>query len=362
MQAMEATTPATKVIYGVNELDLDLAGKSIRGIWKALEQVLNIPRDAAVSVNGERAGDDYVVRPGDEIEFQKQAGVKGLLALTPANADARSRWTLPRRLRAPAAERSPNAMQSRTFLRIEGDLVSLVTEVIDREVTPPGPPDRAHHRTVAMTPRSADRLPLLDPLGDDRPLRSSSSSSAPSRRTIEYHASRRHDSEPTTYRLAAAVRRLRRLDDRRTDRGAVHVLPDAADRVARRDAALLDPAEHLRRRARLSRIGPGQRAKRRRTSRRPHRRVLGEPLQPGPPPASAAFQRRLPGLGVPLPARSTRGPVAAIRPLLADPPPGRGADGRAGDHGSAGRDTRYRRIDRDGDRGPDAGTAGARGG
>jgi len=77
MQTME-TTPPTKVIYGVNELDLDLAGKSIRGIWKVLEQVLNIPRDAAVSVNGDRVQDDYVVRPGDEIEFQKQAGVKGL--------------------------------------------------------------------------------------------------------------------------------------------------------------------------------------------------------------------------------------------------------------------------------------------
>lgn len=76
MQTMEAPT-ATKVIYGVNELDLDLAGKTVRGIWQALSQVLNIPRDAAVSVNGERAGDDYVVRPGDEIEFQKQAGVKG---------------------------------------------------------------------------------------------------------------------------------------------------------------------------------------------------------------------------------------------------------------------------------------------
>lgn len=78
MQAVEATTAPTKVIYGVNELDLDLAGKTVRGIWQALSQVLNIPRDAAVSVNGERAGDDYVVRPGDEIEFQKQAGVKGL--------------------------------------------------------------------------------------------------------------------------------------------------------------------------------------------------------------------------------------------------------------------------------------------
>ena len=80
MQAMEATNGSTKVIYGVNELDLDLAGKSIRGIWKVLEQVLNIPRDAAVSVNGSRVEDEYVVRPGDEIEFQKQAGVKGLRA------------------------------------------------------------------------------------------------------------------------------------------------------------------------------------------------------------------------------------------------------------------------------------------
>ena len=79
MQTMEAPT-ATKVIYGVNELDLDLAGKSVRGIWKVLEQVLNIPRDAQVSVNGARVDDEYVVRPGDEIEFLKAAGVKGVNA------------------------------------------------------------------------------------------------------------------------------------------------------------------------------------------------------------------------------------------------------------------------------------------
>ena len=80
MQTMQATTDTTKVIYGVNELDLDLAGKSVRGIWKVLEQVFNIPRDAVVTVNGTRVDDDYVVRPGDEIEFQKAAGVKGLAA------------------------------------------------------------------------------------------------------------------------------------------------------------------------------------------------------------------------------------------------------------------------------------------
>ena len=46
MQATEATTAPTKVIYGVNELDLDLAGNTVRGIWQALSEVLNIPRDA----------------------------------------------------------------------------------------------------------------------------------------------------------------------------------------------------------------------------------------------------------------------------------------------------------------------------
>ncbi len=79
MQTMDTPT-ATKIIYGVNELDLDLAGKSVRGIWKILEQVFNIPRDAQVTVNGARVDDEYVVRPGDEIEFQKAAGVKGISA------------------------------------------------------------------------------------------------------------------------------------------------------------------------------------------------------------------------------------------------------------------------------------------
>ena len=72
MQTMQAAE-TTKVIYGVNEL----AGKTVRGIWKVLEQVFNIPRDAVVTVNGTRADDDFVVHPGDEIEFQKAAGVKG---------------------------------------------------------------------------------------------------------------------------------------------------------------------------------------------------------------------------------------------------------------------------------------------
>jgi hypothetical protein len=68
---------ATRVVYGVNDLELDLAGRRITTVYTVLEQVLNIPREASVTVNGGRVDDEYVVRPGDEIEFLKSAGVKG---------------------------------------------------------------------------------------------------------------------------------------------------------------------------------------------------------------------------------------------------------------------------------------------
>lgn len=91
-------------------------------------------------------------------------------------------------------------MQSRTFLRIEGDLVSLVTEVIDREVTLPDLLTELTTAQVAMTPRL--------PTGCRFWIRSGTTDrqvfvveQPPSRRTIEYHASRRRESEPTTYRL-----------------------------------------------------------------------------------------------------------------------------------------------------------------
>ena len=76
---MQTIQPAetTKVLYGVNELDLELAGKTVSEVWKALEQVFNIPRDATITLNGARVDDDTVVHAGDELEFQKAAGVKG---------------------------------------------------------------------------------------------------------------------------------------------------------------------------------------------------------------------------------------------------------------------------------------------
>ncbi len=92
-------------------------------------------------------------------------------------------------------------MQARTFLRIEGDLVSLVSEVIDREVALPD-------LLAELTTTQVQASPRL-PTGCRFWIRSGAADrqvfvveQAPMRRTIEYHASRRYDSEPTSHRLA----------------------------------------------------------------------------------------------------------------------------------------------------------------
>src|SRR5438093_1300297 len=83
----------------------------------------------------------------------------------------------------------------------ELDLVRLLTEGIDREVTLPHLLTELTTAQVAITPRL--------PTGCRFWIRSGTTDrqvfvieQPPSRRTIEYHASRRRESEPTTYRLA----------------------------------------------------------------------------------------------------------------------------------------------------------------
>ena len=110
----------------------------------------------------------------------------------------------------PQHEGSRNATYSRTFLRIEGDLVSLVTEVIDREVSLPDLLTELTTATVAMTPRL--------PTGCRFWIRSGTTDrqvfvleQPPSRRTIEYHASRAVLQRTDQLSARPAVRRLRGL-------------------------------------------------------------------------------------------------------------------------------------------------------
>ena len=92
-------------------------------------------------------------------------------------------------------------MQSRTYLRIEGDLVSLISEVIDREVALPDLLAELTTNQVQLSPRL--------PTGCRFWFRAGSTGrtvfvteQAPQRRTIEYQTSRRPAGEPITYRIA----------------------------------------------------------------------------------------------------------------------------------------------------------------
>ena len=91
-------------------------------------------------------------------------------------------------------------MQSRTIVRIEGDLVSLVTEMVEREVLLSDFQSELSRSRLAVSPRlpagtrfwlhagSADRSVIVV-------------EQEPGYRTIEYLANR-YESEPVTYRLA----------------------------------------------------------------------------------------------------------------------------------------------------------------
>ncbi|HBC87088.1 MAG TPA: hypothetical protein DCZ94_09055 [Lentisphaeria bacterium] len=72
-----------KLICGVNEIELeDLNGKTINEAIRSHGQLLNIPRDnCTILVNGDETSDkDTVINAGDEIEFVKESGEKGLRA------------------------------------------------------------------------------------------------------------------------------------------------------------------------------------------------------------------------------------------------------------------------------------------
>jgi hypothetical protein len=215
-------------------------------------------------------------------------------------------------------------MQSRTYLRIEGDLVSLISEVIDREVALPDLLAELTTTQVQLSPRLPTGCRFWFRAGTtDRQV--FVAEQAPMRRTIEYHASRRHDSEPTSYRIALPyvvfvvstygeqleglstyfrTAPLRSLDDQLYS----STLPNTND-----DGIVCLGS------VRVSGATVGERVD----------ALIGAFW------ASRFNQdlRRHPLLGSSLAAGSARRPVAGLRPLLADPPPGHSADGRGGTNG-----------------------------
>ena len=65
------------VTYGVYQMHLELAGKTLSEVRQSLAGPLNIdPRSVAV-VNGETVAETFTLRGGERIEFVRLAGQKG---------------------------------------------------------------------------------------------------------------------------------------------------------------------------------------------------------------------------------------------------------------------------------------------
>lgn len=65
------------VIFGVNEMNLQLAGKTIAEIRSAVSPLLGLTGKEKVLLNSERLEAATEIEDGDIVEFVKESGEKG---------------------------------------------------------------------------------------------------------------------------------------------------------------------------------------------------------------------------------------------------------------------------------------------
>ena len=71
-------TGQVSVTYGIYQLELGLAGRTVGQAREALAGSLNIDPRSAALVNGELVEEaEAILRPGDRLEFVRLAGQKG---------------------------------------------------------------------------------------------------------------------------------------------------------------------------------------------------------------------------------------------------------------------------------------------
>lgn len=74
-----AATQKVRVVHGANEQYFDnLEGKTVGSIKKSLREVFNIPGDSQALVSNKEVGDDFILEGGMNLEFVKEAGIKGV--------------------------------------------------------------------------------------------------------------------------------------------------------------------------------------------------------------------------------------------------------------------------------------------
>jgi len=71
------TSTTIQVSCGASSGNFPVAGRSVKEVGEFLREVLNVDRLSTGLVNGKEVDPDYLLKPGDNLEFLKPAGKKG---------------------------------------------------------------------------------------------------------------------------------------------------------------------------------------------------------------------------------------------------------------------------------------------
>jgi hypothetical protein len=77
-QPGRAKAGQVQISYGVHSLEAAVAGKSVGEVRQALKDPLNIDPRALALVNGRDVATSYVLKAGDQLEFVRLSGEKGI--------------------------------------------------------------------------------------------------------------------------------------------------------------------------------------------------------------------------------------------------------------------------------------------
>lgn len=61
------------VVHGADVESADFAGRTVRDVRTAYANVFNIKDDTVAKVNGKQVGEDYVLKDGEKLVFDKKA-------------------------------------------------------------------------------------------------------------------------------------------------------------------------------------------------------------------------------------------------------------------------------------------------
>jgi hypothetical protein len=73
----QRTSTTIQVSCGASSGNFPVAGRSVKEVGEFLREVLNVDKLSTGLVNGGNVTSDYILKPGDTLEFLKPAGKKG---------------------------------------------------------------------------------------------------------------------------------------------------------------------------------------------------------------------------------------------------------------------------------------------